>query len=185
MWSVFPATCSVWLPWRWRLQAPLKHINKLQVTLVSCSKRLNLSAYYGHEKHSVNNVCTASCCTIDEKWHRFSHNWTGVKKNCVFNVSDISVWIYCLRKRMGLIIIVAHISYHTPVKVLYGLTRKTCSFKSSHTHRDETHFCCWTEWVCISSIYPMTVFVGPCHHVMVRPQVADGGTASNMESSCE
>ena len=31
----------------------------------------------------------------------------------------------------------------------------------------------------------MTVFVGPCHHVMARPQVADGGTASNMEGSYE
>jgi len=27
--------------------------------------------------------------------------------------------------------------------------------------------------------------VGPCHHSMVGPQVADGGTASNMEGSCE
>ena len=27
--------------------------------------------------------------------------------------------------------------------------------------------------------------VGPCHHGIARPQVADGGTASNMEGSCE
>ena len=27
--------------------------------------------------------------------------------------------------------------------------------------------------------------VGPCHHGMARPRVADGGTASNMEGSCE
>jgi len=26
---------------------------------------------------------------------------------------------------------------------------------------------------------------GPRHHGMARPQVADGGTASNMEGSCE
>ena len=26
---------------------------------------------------------------------------------------------------------------------------------------------------------------GPCHHGMARPQVADGGTVSNMECSCE
>jgi len=26
---------------------------------------------------------------------------------------------------------------------------------------------------------------GPCHHGMARPQVADGGTASYMEGSCE
>jgi hypothetical protein len=30
-----------------------------------------------------------------------------------------------------------------------------------------------------------TMNVGPCHHGMARPQVADGGTASNMERSCE
>jgi hypothetical protein len=27
--------------------------------------------------------------------------------------------------------------------------------------------------------------VGPCHHGMARPQVADGGKASYMEGSCE
>jgi hypothetical protein len=27
--------------------------------------------------------------------------------------------------------------------------------------------------------------VGPCHHGMVCPQVADGGTTSDMEGSCE
>jgi hypothetical protein len=32
---------------------------------------------------------------------------------------------------------------------------------------------------------PATMNVGPCHHGMVRPQVADGGTASYMEGSCE
>jgi len=28
-------------------------------------------------------------------------------------------------------------------------------------------------------------WVGPCHHSMTRPQVVDGGTVSDMESSCE
>jgi len=27
--------------------------------------------------------------------------------------------------------------------------------------------------------------LGPCHHGMARPQVADGGTASYMEDNCE
>jgi len=31
----------------------------------------------------------------------------------------------------------------------------------------------------------VVVVVGPCHHGMARPQVADRGTASNMEGSCE
>jgi len=29
------------------------------------------------------------------------------------------------------------------------------------------------------------VISGSCHHDMARPQVADGGTASNIEDSCE
>ena len=40
----------------------------------------------------------------------------------------------------------------------------------------------------IISFYIYTRFpcvVGPCHHGMARPQVADRGTASNMEGSCE
>ena len=31
----------------------------------------------------------------------------------------------------------------------------------------------------------LCVPVCPCHHCMARPQVADGGTASDMEGSCE
>jgi hypothetical protein len=35
----------------------------------------------------------------------------------------------------------------------------------------------------VTSQLPMNV--GPCHHGMARPQLADGGTASDMEGSCE
>jgi hypothetical protein len=31
----------------------------------------------------------------------------------------------------------------------------------------------------------LSMNVGPCHHGMARPQVANGGTASYMEGSCE
>ena len=31
----------------------------------------------------------------------------------------------------------------------------------------------------------LSVFMGPCHHGMARPQVEDVGTASNMDGSCE
>ena len=31
----------------------------------------------------------------------------------------------------------------------------------------------------------VTVLVGPCHHGMARPQVADRGKASDKEGSCE
>ena len=30
-----------------------------------------------------------------------------------------------------------------------------------------------------------TMDVGPCHHGMARPRVAEGGMASYMEGSCE
>ena len=39
-------------------------------------------------------------------------------------VSDMSVWICCFRNRLGLVIIIAHVAYHTHVKAFYGLTRK-------------------------------------------------------------
>jgi hypothetical protein len=38
-------------------------------------------------------------------------------------------------------------------------------------------------WKCINIVAMLQV--GPCHHGMARPRVADGGTASNMEGSCE
>jgi hypothetical protein len=44
--------------------------------------------------------------------------------------------------------------------------------------------------VCVSvqiykNINPYSVLVGPCHHGIARPQVADRGTASDKEGSCE
>ena len=36
-----------------------------------------------------------------------------------------------------------------------------------------------------SSVVEWSVLVGPCHHGMARPQVADRGTASDKEGSCE
>jgi hypothetical protein len=41
--------------------------------------------------------------------------------------------------------------------------------------------CSLFKW--LSDVSPMNV--GPCHHGMGRPQVANGGTASYMEGSCE
>jgi hypothetical protein len=40
---------------------------------------------------------------------------------------------------------------------------------------------CQTNWILIYS----HMDVGPCHHDMARPQVADVRTAFNMEGSCE
>jgi len=34
-------------------------------------------------------------------------------------------------------------------------------------------------------VYVVAMLMGPCHHGMARPQVADRGTASNKEGSCE
>jgi len=38
---------------------------------------------------------------------------------------------------------------------------------------------------CLSFLRRMPNVVGPCHYGMARPQVADRGTASDMEGSCE
>jgi len=37
----------------------------------------------------------------------------------------------------------------------------------------------------MSNITEAPHVVGPCHHDMARPQVADRGTASDKEGSCE
>ena len=39
---------------------------------------------------------------------------------------------------------------------------------------------------CINTVVTIiAILVGSCHHGMARPQVADRGTASDKESSCE
>ena len=45
---------------------------------------------------------------------------------------------------------------------------------------------------CVICLFPfcllyenLNVFVGPCHHGNARPEVADGGTASDVEGNCE
>jgi len=43
----------------------------------------------------------------------------------------------------------------------------------------------WQELEYRIGVCRVTVLVGPCHHGMARPQVADRGTASDKEGSCE
>jgi hypothetical protein len=46
----------------------------------------------------------------------------------------------------------------------------------------------FTEYSSHSKLFQVGVLdvnVGSCHHGMARPQVADGGTASYLEGSCE
>jgi len=38
---------------------------------------------------------------------------------------------------------------------------------------------------CVKCFNGCYYVVGPCHHGMARPQVADRGTASDKEDSCE
>jgi len=40
------------------------------------------------------------------------------------------------------------------------------------------------SWLTYSSLLQLCI-MGPCHHGMTPPQVAGGGTASNMEGSCD
>ena len=60
------------------------------------------------------------------------------------------------------------------------------SMDRGHLQGDILSPCCgsWLLYigVCRWHCYPQ---VGPCHHGMACPQVVDGGTASNMEGSCE
>jgi len=44
---------------------------------------------------------------------------------------------------------------------------------------------CYSIWGFLLVVLDVAVLVGPCHHGMARPQVADRGTASNKEGSCE
>jgi len=37
----------------------------------------------------------------------------------------------------------------------------------------------------VYGLFIKSVLVGPCHHGMARPQVADRGTSSDKEGSCE
>ena len=48
-----------------------------------------------------------------------------------------------------------------------------------------TVFCSGRIGRILCTLETWSLFVGPCHHGMARPQVADGGTASDMEGSCE
>ena len=56
--------------------------------------------------------------------------------------------------------------------------------KAVYTHSDtSTYISVQSSLPILVSVGTMLHVVGPCHHGMARPQVADGGTASNMEGS--
>jgi len=44
---------------------------------------------------------------------------------------------------------------------------------------------CYCIWGIFAGSVGCGPVVGPCHHGMARPQVADRGTASDKEGSCE
>jgi EamA domain-containing membrane protein RarD len=50
---------------------------------------------------------------LSEEWHRQSCNWLGVW-NLYQNLCKIPVWIYGLGKKLGPVVLVALIAYHTP-----------------------------------------------------------------------
>jgi hypothetical protein len=56
---------------------------------------------------------------------------------------------------------------HNPFKPLYASSMFVLNYAS------------------VTNIVLYTVLVGPCHHGMERPEVADRGTASDKEVSCE
>ena len=71
------------------------------------------------------------------------------------------------------------------------IARKSCINPNNLMYNVESLLC--GSWIYINSdiivlcllLCSMFLFVGPCHHGMARPRVADGGTASHMEGSCE
>ena len=63
------------------------------------------------------------------------------------------------------------------------LMNELTSTKKMLTAALVTHSC-----TCVSFTFTyvyVSMNVGPCHHGMARPRVADGGTATNMEGTCE
>ena len=56
------------------------------------------------------------------------------------------------------------------------LKRKILRFTTKIPVRNSVEISCSFSWPCL---------VATCHHVTARPLVADGGTAYNMEGSCE
>ena len=66
-------------------------------------------------------------------------------------------------------------------KTLPGRSHGNCAQKIFGFHvQDQLKYCAIQI-----HIQRVPLCVGPCHHGMARPQVADGGTASDMEGSCE
>jgi hypothetical protein len=104
---------------------------------------------------------------------------TEFKTNCVLCVCKYSNFLRS--------------AWNDGLAIITSLDRQT---KSLNLRRSTTHAQLWnTTAVFVASegnfckvgenISITPVDVSPCHHGMARPQVADGGTASYMEGSCE
>ena len=73
---------------------------------------------------------------------------------------------------------------HCGVTHIFIHFTETCSSTHTHTHTHRMHSCFPTATI-FTQKHATVPCLWPCHHGMARPQVADGGTASDMVGSCE
>jgi len=90
----------------------------------------------------------------------------------------------------------SHIRLYLPLRLPQGETGQASKSFKKKKHRWEhwiaNYFVCSFQKRYLCAIHTLRLYmchfqcvVGPCHHGMARPQVADRGTASGMEGSCE
>ena len=76
-------------------------------------------------------------------------------------------------------------------KEIHAILKETLVVSFLAGLRTYQHFCISQKYFRRFSVIfwkvdqDLSVLVGPCHHGMARPQVADRGTASDKEGSCE
>ena len=83
---------------------------------------------------------------------------------------------------------ILHSAYTLHLCALYGSQHQLVVFFFVFFYRDAAclvHAANPTLNTFCTVVHLCSVFVGPCHHGTARPQVADGGTASDMEGSYE
>ena len=70
-------------------------------------------------------------------------------------------------------------------KEWHDIRRHTYSIGVLTFHRNPKKESKFVEILILNTVSEETHVVGPCPHGMVRPQVADRGTVSDKEGSCE
>jgi len=121
-----------------------------------------------------------------KKLYNIRGNW-WLWRHCLY--IDISLYSYSIREELvqysWKLVAATSLPLYRYIVISVFDQGRTCTVFVETGRCYVTGVLLSNQGYCVMDLDIFAHVVGPCHHCMARPQVADRGTASDKESSCE